>query len=69
MDADGTLYLCDVDRSRLLKVGPKGRMETVLADPRLAGVGALWIDDDGALLMPAGGTVWSYALGVQPLRR
>jgi hypothetical protein len=74
MDADGALYLCDVDRSRLLKVGPKGRVETVFADPRLSGVTALWIDDDGSLLAPAvqssgGATLWSYPLGVQPVRR
>jgi hypothetical protein len=86
MDADGALYVSDVDRSRVVRVGPKGRLETVVADPRLACVAALWIDDDGSLLMPAAQldrtgafgspagatgpfTVWSYPLGVQPLRR
>jgi hypothetical protein len=53
MDADGGLYLSDVDRSRIVKIGAKGRIETMFADPRLACVTALWIDDDGSLLMPA----------------
>jgi hypothetical protein len=86
MDADGGLYFSDVDRSRIVKIGPKGKLEVVLADPRLACVAALWIDDDGSLLMPAAEldragafglpatttgpfTVWSYPLGVPPLRR
>jgi hypothetical protein len=53
MDADGAMYVSDVDRSRILKVDPRGRIETLIADPRLACVAALWIDDAGNLLAPA----------------
>lgn len=53
MDADGVMYVSDVDHSRILKVSPKGKAETLFADPRLACVTALWIDDHGNLLMPA----------------
>jgi hypothetical protein len=52
MDADGFMYVSDVDRSRILKVSPKGKIQTLFADPRLAGVTALWIDEGGNLLMP-----------------
>jgi hypothetical protein len=53
VDADGVMYVSDVDRSRILKVSVKGKIETLFADPRLACVTALWIDDHGNLLMPA----------------
>jgi hypothetical protein len=86
MDAEGTMYVSDIDRSRILTVSPKGKVETLFADPRLAFVAALWIDDAGNLLAPAARldqtgafdaddtakgpfTVWSYPLGVRPLRR
>jgi Major royal jelly protein len=53
MDADGFMYVSDVDRSRILKVSPKGKAETLFADPRLACVTSMWIDEGGNLLMPA----------------
>ena len=53
MDADGVMYVSDVERSQILKVSPKGKIETLFSDPRLACVTALWIDDHGNLLMPA----------------
>jgi sugar lactone lactonase YvrE len=63
MDADGSLYVSDVDRSRILKVNPKGKIETLLADPRLACVTAMWIDDHGNLLMPAARLTEAGAFG------
>jgi len=53
IDAAGTLYVSDTDRSRILKVSPAGEISTLIADPRLAWVDAMWIDDDGRLWMPA----------------
>jgi hypothetical protein len=53
MDADGVMYVADIDRARILKVSPRGRIETLIADPRLAFVAGLWIDDSGNLLAPA----------------
>ncbi len=51
--ADGTIYLSDVDRQRILTISPEGTIATLIADPRLAWVDAMWIDDSGYLLMPA----------------
>ncbi len=53
IDAAGTIYLSDTDRSRILTISPEGRIATLIADPRLAWVDAMWIDDAGNLLMPA----------------
>lgn len=53
MDADGTIYLSDTDRCAVLTISPDGAMRTLVDDPRLLWVDAMWIDDDGQLLMPA----------------
>ena len=63
MDADGGMYVSDVERSRILKVGPKGKMETLFADPRLACVTAMSIDEGGNLLMPAARLAEAGAFG------
>ena len=51
--ADGTIYLSDVDHKRILTISPEGKITTLLADPRLIWVDAMWIDDHGDLLLPA----------------
>lgn len=51
--ANGTIYLSDVDKKRILTVSPEGRISTLIEDPRLIWVDAMWIDDAGYLLMPA----------------
>jgi sugar lactone lactonase YvrE len=53
IDAAGTIYVSDTDHSRILKVSAAGEVSTLIADPRLAWVDAMWIDDDGKLWMPA----------------
>lgn len=53
IDAEGTIYLSDTDRKRVLTISPKGEVATLIDDPRLAWVDAMWIDDHGYLLMPA----------------
>jgi sugar lactone lactonase YvrE len=53
IDAAGTIYVSDTDRSRILKVSAAGEISTLVADPRLAWVDAMWIDDGGKLWMPA----------------
>jgi sugar lactone lactonase YvrE len=53
IDAAGTIYVSDTDRSRILKVSPTGEISTLIADPRLAWVDAMWIDDHDRLWMPA----------------
>ncbi len=51
--ANGTIYLSDVDKSRILTISPEGKVATLIDDPRLIWVDAMWIDDAGYLLMPA----------------
>ena len=53
IDAAGTIYLSDTDKSRILRISPEGKITTLVADCRLAWVDAMWIDDHGNLLMPA----------------
>lgn len=53
IDAAGTIYLSDTDESRILTISPDGKIATLFADPRLAWVDAMWIDDSGDLLLPA----------------
>lgn len=53
IDTTGTIYVSDTDRSRILKVSAAGEISTLVADPRLVWVDAMWIDDDGKLWMPA----------------
>jgi sugar lactone lactonase YvrE len=50
---DGTIYLSDTDKKRILAIDPAGRITTLIADPRLIWVDAMWIDDKGNLLLPA----------------
>ena len=53
IDAAGNIYSSDTDHSRILKIAPDGSLSTLVADPRLDWVDAMWIDDAGDLLMPA----------------
>jgi sugar lactone lactonase YvrE len=53
MDADGTIYLSDINALRVLKIEPDGRMTTLLDDSRLVWIDAMWIDEAGSLLMPS----------------
>lgn len=51
--ADGTIYVSDTDKKRILTISPEGKIATLIADPRLIWVDAMWIDDEGYLLLPA----------------
>ncbi|MGI5521316.1 L-dopachrome tautomerase-related protein [Micromonospora sp. CA-259024] len=53
IDATGTIYLSDVERRRVLALAPDGSVRTLVADPRLAWVDAMWLDADAHLWMPA----------------
>ena len=53
IDAAGTIYSSDTDHSRILRIAPDGQISTLVADPKLDWVDAMWIDDAGNLLMPA----------------
>ncbi len=53
IDASGTIYASDTDGLRILKIAPDGAMSTLVQDPRLVWVDAMWIDEDGGLWIPA----------------
>ncbi len=53
IDAKGNLYVSDTDHNAVLKVSPEGKAETLVQDPRLVWVDAMWISPDGRLWMPA----------------
>ena len=53
IDGNGTIYLSDTNASRIIKITPGGTVSTLITDPRLVWVDAMWIDDMGHLLMPA----------------
>ncbi|MBE7247842.1 MAG: hypothetical protein INR63_23095, partial [Actinomycetospora chiangmaiensis] len=53
IDAGGTIYTSDTDGLRILKIAPDGTMSTLVQDPRLVWVDAMWIDEDGGLWIPA----------------
>jgi len=52
IDADGNVYTSDIDSQRVIKVAPDGTMTTLVQDPRLLWVDAMWIDDQHRLWMP-----------------
>ncbi|MEU4677044.1 L-dopachrome tautomerase-related protein [Micromonospora sp. NPDC023737] len=53
IDAAGTIYLSDAEQRRVLRITPEREVTTLVADPRLAWVDAMWIDHDGDLWLPA----------------
>ena len=53
IDANGALYVSDTNSQRIVKVSPNGTMSTLVQDPRLLWVDAMWISSDGRLWMPA----------------
>ncbi len=53
MDAHGNLYFSDLKANAIRKRAPDGVITTIACDPRLHWVDAMFITDDGQLLMPA----------------
>ena len=51
--ADGTIFISDTDRSAVMTIAPNGTIATLVQDPKLAWVDAMWIDRHGILWMPA----------------
>ncbi|WP_371778344.1 L-dopachrome tautomerase-related protein [Streptosporangium subroseum] len=52
IDAEGNIYLSDVNRLRILKITPDRRVTTLIQDPRLEWADAMWIDTEGFLWIP-----------------
>ena len=53
IDAEGTIYVSDVDHHRVMAIKADGSKSIVVEDKRLLWVDAMWIDDAGYLYMPA----------------
>ncbi|OHV17868.1 hypothetical protein BK022_02975 [Methylorubrum extorquens] len=51
--ADGTLFVSDTDTQRILRTAPDGTVSSLIEDPRLLRVDAIWIDATGRLWMPS----------------
>jgi len=53
IDANGTIYISDTDRRRILAISPQGAESVLIEDSRLIWSDAMWIDRDGWLWIPA----------------
>jgi len=54
IDADGNIYVSDVNLKQIIKITPDGKESLVIKDERLLWADALWIDDEGYLWIPSG---------------
>jgi len=52
IDANGNLYVTDVNQRLILKITPEKKTSVLVSDSRLIWADALWIDDQGNLLIP-----------------
>ncbi len=53
IDAAGNIYMSQVNTRSVMKIAPDMTVTTLISDPRLAWVDAMWIDNAGFLYMPA----------------
>jgi sugar lactone lactonase YvrE len=54
IDADGNIYVSDVNHSAIIRISSTGVSETIIQDIRLNWGDALWIDKHGFLWIPVG---------------
>ncbi|KQT26082.1 hypothetical protein ASG22_05250 [Chryseobacterium sp. Leaf405] len=54
IDAEGNIYVSDVNLKQIIKISPEGKETLVIKDDRLLWADALWIDEDGYLWIPTG---------------
>ena len=54
IDAQGNIYLSDVNKNRILKISSERKKSLLIKDKRLLWADALWIDDNGFLWIPTG---------------
>lgn len=52
IDADGNLYASDINTRAVKRITPQGEVSTVIQDPRLVWIDAMWISE-GQLWMPS----------------
>lgn len=53
IDAEGNIYASDINTRSIKRIAPDGKVTTVVQDPRLVWIDAMWVSD-GALWMPSG---------------
>lgn len=53
IDAAGNIYASDINTRSIKRIAPDGKVTTVVQDPRLVWIDAMWVSD-GALWMPSG---------------
>ncbi|MGO4330645.1 SMP-30/gluconolactonase/LRE family protein [Cupriavidus sp. 2TAF22] len=53
IDAAGNIYMSKVTNRSVMKIAPDGTVSTLVADPRLTWIDAMWVSNDGDLYMPA----------------
>jgi sugar lactone lactonase YvrE len=53
IDAAGNIYMSQVNTRSVMKIAPDMTVTTLISDPRLAWVDAMWVDNAGFLYMPA----------------
>ena len=54
IDAEGNLYVSDLDKLQIIRISPDGKETLIIKDSRLLWADALWIDDEGYLWIPTG---------------
>lgn len=53
IDADGNIYMSKVTNRSVMRVSSDGKVSTLVSDPRLTWIDAMWVANDGNLYMPA----------------
>lgn len=53
IDAGGNIYMSKVTNRSVMRVAPDGKVTTLVSDPRLTWIDAMWVSDQGDLYMPA----------------
>jgi sugar lactone lactonase YvrE len=53
IDATGNIYLSQVETRSVMRISPDNQVTTLVSDPRLTWVDAMWVDAQGYLYMPA----------------
>ena len=71
IDAAGNIYMSQVNTRSVMRIAPDMTVTTLVSDPRLTWIDAMWIDRDGFLYMPAAQldkTSANFAGGPEQLR-
>ncbi|MEJ8849663.1 SMP-30/gluconolactonase/LRE family protein [Variovorax rhizosphaerae] len=53
IDAKGNIYMSKVTNRSVMRIAPDGKVTTLVSDPRLTWIDAMWVTREGNLYMPA----------------